>query len=187
MMTIEERFELAQRRFEDPNFLLNKGLGNEVGIHVFEYDPKDELKVRSFIQQVKNWENHKPYRIVHFDLYEVFLELCREYDIIEDNKENEAMIGSVALLKDFSTVLGPKEYIKIIDKENFTTNRDIVILSGIGRVYPMMRAHLILNNIHHIFTEVPVVLFYPGQYDGQSLILFNKFFEDNYYRAFSLI
>lgn len=187
MRNIEEKFELAHKRFEDPNFLSNKGLGNEVGIHVFQYDPEDELKVRAFIKQVKSWEHHKPYRIIHFDLYEVFLEICNKFDVLEDNKDNEELIGSIELLKDFGTVIGPKEYIKIIDKEKFVPNQDIVILSGIGRVYPMMRAHLILNNIHHIFTEVPVVLFYPGQYDGQSLTLFGKFFEDNYYRAFSLI
>lgn len=187
MMTIETKFDLAQKRFEDPSFLSNKGLGNEVGIHVFEYDPSDELKVRNFIRQLKSWEHHKPYRLIHFDLYEIFIEISKKLDIYEDNKENEEFFGSAELLKNFGTVLSPKEYIKIIDKEKFEPNRDIVLLSGVGRVFPMMRAHLILNNIHHIFTEVPVVLFYPGQYDGQSLILFGQFFEDNYYRAFSLI
>lgn len=37
------------------------------------------------------------------------------------------------------------------------------------------------------FSDVPVVLFYPGEYNGQFLLLFEKFMDDNYYRAFNLI
>jgi hypothetical protein len=35
--------------------------------------------------------------------------------------------------------------------------------------------------------EKPLVMFYPGRYDGQSLRLFSKLTDDNYYRAFSLV
>lgn len=44
-----------------------------------------------------------------------------------------------------------------------------------------------LNNLQHIFDDVPVVLFYPGEYTGQTLTLFNRFIDDNYYRAFNLV
>jgi len=50
-----------------------------------------------------------------------------------------------------------------------------------------MRSHNILNNLQHVFDDVPVVMFYPGEYTGQSLTLFGRFFDDNYYRAFNLI
>lgn len=35
--------------------------------------------------------------------------------------------------------------------------------------------------------NVPVVLFYPGNYDGQELVLFGEIKDDNYYRAFKLV
>jgi hypothetical protein len=35
--------------------------------------------------------------------------------------------------------------------------------------------------------RVPVVLFYPGEFNGQELILFNTLKDDNYYRAFPLV
>jgi len=35
--------------------------------------------------------------------------------------------------------------------------------------------------------RVPVIMFFPGSYDGQSLKLFKRFNDDNYYRAFQLI
>ena len=50
-----------------------------------------------------------------------------------------------------------------------------------------MRSHNILNNLQHVFDDVPVVLFYPGDYNGQTLTLFEAFMDDNYYRAFNLI
>jgi hypothetical protein len=38
-----------------------------------------------------------------------------------------------------------------------------------------------------MFSDIPVIMLYPGSYDGQSLKLFSKFTDDNYYRAFNLI
>ena len=35
--------------------------------------------------------------------------------------------------------------------------------------------------------QTPLVLFYPGRYDGQALRLFGKLTNDNYYRAFTLV
>ena len=42
-------------------------------------------------------------------------------------------------------------------------------------------------DIEDVFDDIPVVLFYPGEYTGQSLTLFNEFADDNYYRAFNLL
>jgi len=34
---------------------------------------------------------------------------------------------------------------------------------------------------------IPLVLFFPGTYDGLQLILLDEIKDDNYYRAFKLI
>ena len=64
---------------------------------------------------------------------------------------------------------------------------DVVMIAGVGRVFPYMRSHHVLNNLQHLFDDVPVVMLYPGQYNGQTLTLFERFTDDNYYRAFNLI
>jgi hypothetical protein len=64
---------------------------------------------------------------------------------------------------------------------------DLVLVSGVGSVYPMLRAHTLLNNLHTVMGKTPLVLFYPGKYDRQSLKLFNRLSSDNYYRAFKLV
>jgi hypothetical protein len=44
-----------------------------------------------------------------------------------------------------------------------------------------------LNSLHAVIEEVPLVMFFPGTYDEQSLVLFNEFKDDNYYRAFQIV
>ena len=68
---------------------------------------------------------------------------------------------------------------------------DVVFITGVGEVYPHLRTHALLDNIQHLFADVPLVVAYPGLYDGQSMRLFagvaGRGLEDgNYYRAFNL-
>ena len=44
-----------------------------------------------------------------------------------------------------------------------------------------------LHNLHQAFVRCPVVMFFPGTYNEQELILFNEIKDDNYYRAFRLV
>ena len=37
-----DRLDKVKARISEPAFLANKGLSNEVGIHVFCYDPEDD-------------------------------------------------------------------------------------------------------------------------------------------------
>lgn len=66
-------------------------------------------------------------------------------------------------------------------------NLDLLILSGVGSVYPMLRTHTLLSALHPIMGKTPLLMFFPGKYDGHSLRLFNTLAEDHYYRAFRLI
>ena len=71
-------------------------------------------------------------------------------------------------------------------KDN-TPDKAVVFITGIGKCYPIIRSHTILNNLHQVIDKVPVVMFYPGKYDGQELVLFGEIKDDNYYRAFKLV
>ncbi|WP_412030654.1 DUF1788 domain-containing protein [Anaerosalibacter bizertensis] len=62
----------------------------------------------------------------------------------------------------------------------------MVFITGVGKVWPAIRAHTILNNLQPV-VKVPVVMFFPGKYSGLELHLFNKIKDENYYRAFRLI
>ena len=66
-------------------------------------------------------------------------------------------------------------------------NNDLVLVSGVGSAYPLLRTHNLLNNLHTLMGHTPLVLFYPGIYDGQSLRLFGTLRDKPYYRAFRLV
>ena len=61
------------------------------------------------------------------------------------------------------------------------------MLTGVGAVYPMLRTHTLLSALHPIMGTTPLLMFFPGRYDGHSLRLFNTLTEDHYYRAFRLV
>ena len=76
--------------------------------------------------------------------------------------------------------------------KNKMDNHNLVLITGVGKSYPLVRSHTILNNLHSLLDKVPVIMFYSGMYDQKELSLFNgsKFDglkDDNYYRAFRLV
>ena len=184
MNMILNRLDAFRAKIQDPDFLGNKGLSNEVGLYIFAYNPDEEMAVRHFLDELKA-KQHLP-RIIMYDLYEILLEICRERRILERIPAMEAQRGASFVMGQILRVAAPEAY---IEKMKYQPHQlgDVVIITGIGRVYPYMRSHNILNNLQHVFDDIPVVLFYPGEYTGQSLTLFNEFADDNYYRAFNLL
>jgi hypothetical protein len=68
-----------------------------------------------------------------------------------------------------------------------TSHADLLVITGVGSAYPLLRTHRLLNCLQPLLKRVPLVVFYPGKYTGQSLSLFGRLADDNYYRAFQLI
>ena len=188
MNTIFERLDTLREKLSDEAFLANKGLSNEVGLYVFAYHPDEEMPVRHFLNAISadmDGKNGRS-RAVIFDLYEILMDICKDRRILERIPQMEMQRGAEFMLKQIQRVAPPEAY---IERMKYADHRygDIVLITGVGRVFPYMSSHNILNNLQHVFDDIPVVLFYPGEYTGQSLTLFNEFADDNYYRAFNLL
>ena len=52
MADIKERLDNLRIHIQEPEFLVGKGLSNEVNIRIFCYDAEDEMIVRQFINQI---------------------------------------------------------------------------------------------------------------------------------------
>lgn len=52
MSTILQDLDRIKNRISDSAFLNNKGLSNEVGIHVFCYSPADEIVVQDYVRRL---------------------------------------------------------------------------------------------------------------------------------------
>ena len=190
-MTLDERFDRAEAIIKKPSFRENKGLGNEVGYYIFDYPAEQELLVRERIAYMKrkNEQSTDEYRIVEFDLYNIIIDILQQKGYLEKCFEFEKKRGLDRITKAVGNMLRitAKDSMIVSHIEKNTPEKSIVFLTGIGKCYPILRAHTVLNNLHQVIDHVPVVLFYPGKYDGQELMLFSEIKDDNYYRAFQLV
>ena len=186
---LEEDFARLRAKLSDPMFLANKGIGNEVGFFVFPYDAarEDEVRARTAELVSLSDEGRLPCRIVRRDLWDVFLQICEQRRILDKIADLERRRGSRALLERLQKIATPEAFVQAMDYEFHESGRDVLLVTGVGRVYPIVRAHSILENAQHVFADVPVVLLYPGKYDGAQLHLFNSISDGNYYRAFNLL
>ncbi|WP_062353346.1 DUF1788 domain-containing protein [Bacillus kwashiorkori] len=187
MATLKKRLKKISDRIKEDKFIEGRGLGNEISFYIFDYDPKDELEVRDFIKILHKEFNNGLYnrRIIEFDLYKMLIEITKEKRIFDRIFDMEERQGKDALFKAMTTFAKPDIFLKKIKEQMGEHN--VVFLTGVGKVYPFVRSHNILNNLQEVLDKVPVILFYPGQYSGQDLQLFGKFKDDNYYRAFRLV
>ncbi len=190
-MEFNERLDKIWDRISDEKFLANQGTAGEVRYHVFDYEPCDELIIRDKIKALKKQNNPDAdgFRIVEFDLYEMVIQILEEKGYIEKCIKFEEEKGMAYLYTAVTKML------RLTNDDNLIVNRildntpedAVVFLTGVGKVFPFVRSHNVLNNLHQVLDRVPVVMFYPGKWNGQSLSLFGTINDGNYYRAFPLI
>lgn len=189
----DHRARVLRDRLSDADFLANRGLGNEVGIYLFCYDPALELEARDLVARlVRESENGSlPCRLVERNLYDIMLKLCDEQRISAAIPRMEAKRGTQALLDQLRRTVSPGTFADALDYGPHEPG-DVLIVTGVGEVYPLLRTHALLDNVQHLFADVPLVVAYPGRFDGQAMRLFagaeSRGAEDgNYYRAFNLV
>ncbi len=189
----ERRCMALRERLNDADFLTNKGLSNEAGIFTFCYDPTLELEARSYFKGLvadadlgKLGDGKIRANIVVRNLYDVFLAIAEAKRVLEKLPVQEVKRGKDGVLKQIQRIATPEAFVATMDWQPHQPG-DVLLLTGVGEVYPFMRVHNILNNMHSVMRDVPVVVVYPGTYDGGSLSLFGKLKDGNYYRAFDLI
>lgn len=191
MKTIEERLDILEEKMRAESFRTNKGLGNEVGYYVFDYEPNQELIVRKRIQDLQNTNTELKfgYELKVFDLYELILQLLAEDGSLDELVELEEEEGTEYVFDAITETLKFDEKDSLIVnyiKDN-TPQDAVVFLTGVGKCFPILRSHKILNNLHQVMDHCPVILFFPGVYTGNTLNVFGKLKDDNYYRAFPLV
>ncbi|AGB41051.1 protein of unknown function (DUF1788) [Halobacteroides halobius DSM 5150] len=192
MSRIHDRLDEILPRIQEESFMEGKGLGNEVGYYVFDYEPEDELLVRDHVQFVKEKMNNKEIYpdIIEFNLYHVMLDILEDKGYLRKIMKMEESRGTDKALNGLKSSLrltssGSNSLVKYITDK--VSDDQIVFITGVGQAWPVIRSHTVLNNLHQVLDSVPVVMFFPGEYSGSELILFGKIKDDNYYRAFRLV
>ena len=187
-MKLEKRLELLKEKVMEDDFLNARGLGNEIPFWIFDYPPEKELLVRETVEKLTQNLNKNSINVLVIDLYEMCLELLENKISVDKIHDFEDKKGSDELLNKLKIMLKPEVVKKAIQtKKAAGGDVRLVFLTGVGKAWPLVRSHSILNNLQPVLGNVPLVTFYPGEYDNHELSLFGKFKDANYYRAFQLI
>jgi len=191
MMGLNKRLDLIEPKILEKSFRSGRGTANEVNFWIFDYDPEDEMAVRAHVEFLVNRINgmYDDVHIACFDLFGVMLSILRGKNYldkvlqIEQTKDSDAIINPIK-----RTLRLTEKGDLIINKitENLEPEKDIIFLTGVGKAWPIVRSHTILNNLHSRVDKNPLIMFFPGNYTNE-LRLFGEITDDNYYRAFKLI
>ena len=188
--TLDERLNQIIPRITSREFLDSKGLGNEIGFWIFDYPPEREMDVRDFLNGTvlpALSKNVPTIRAGTVNLLTLVSELLEERNLLEKAMEMQLEKGDESALAALRSVLKEDKLAQKIAEQFDIPNLDLLILTGVGSVYPMLRTHTLLSALHPIMGKTPLLMFFPGKYDGHSLRLFNTLAEDHYYRAFRLV
>lgn len=191
MRNFYDRLCEMEKIITNPEFFKNDGRANEVNYWVFDYPAEKELEVRSAVKRLvkKNNLGYSSYKLIEYDIYDFVIDSLKKEGYLEATYELEKTVGMDIVIESIFDLLEFNEknnwFVKYI-KEH-TPDNAIVLLTGVGKIFPILRSHKILNNLSMAFRSVPVVLFFPGVYDERSLQLFGVLKDDNYYRAFRLV
>ncbi len=185
---LQDRLNQIIPRLQDKDVLSGAGLGNEIGFYVFDYPAEDELEVREHIKFVLDYlaKKRPDLKIAHVNLFELIIGYLKERNLLDRALKLQREKGDAEMFKALKGPLHEQKIAKALIAAADPHNHHMILLSGIGSAWPLIRSHTLLNALHPLMEDKPLVVFYPGKYDGQGLKLFDRLTDRNYYRAFRL-
>ena len=148
------------------------------------------MDMRAFLQEVimpALAKRQPPIKVEAVNLFDLVIGVLEERKLLDKAIEMQQAKGDDVVLASLRSVLKEDRLAQKLAAQIDLANIDLLILWGVGTVYPMLRTHTLLSALHPIMQDTPLLMLYPGRYDGHSLRLFNKLAEDHYYRAFQLV
>ena len=194
MSNLMERLDNLRALIQEPEFLEGKGLSNEVNIRIFCYDPKDEMAVRHFTEKLMT-DQSLNCRLIEYNLYKVFLSICDDKRITDRVAQQEEKKGKQFVLDQMKRMANNTAFIGKMQYEPHEPG-DVILITGVGEAFPFIRVHAafpfirvhaLLDAMQPYFSDVPVLVMYPGTFDGRYVKLFDKLTPNPYYRAFNVI
>lgn len=188
MTKVINDFEQIFTQITTDKFLSMQALGGEEPFFIYSFDPAMQDIILSETKRLKKRVEAKGHKVLLINLYELIIEMLKSRGMLEKVLTKEQSLTKDKLLKTLQNMLDVETkiipQIEKLVKENQTA---MVMIEGIGEVYPYIRSHTIINNLQKVIQDRPTLMFFPGKFDGHKLVLFNKVHDDNHYRAFNII
>lgn len=191
--SLQQAYDKLLTVVSDDGFLANQGLNNEVPFHICLYDPAIQVDINQMVRQLKNDLLDRSVPVLEVNLYDLVVEILKHEGDWEWLLENEATMSSDELKEELQGVLDIETVITpAIAEKMQAVDFKVLLITGVGEVFPYIRSHNILNNLQKRAKEKPTLMFFPGSYQhslesGASLVLFDTLQDDKYYRAFNIL
>jgi hypothetical protein len=195
-MTPSELSEQEEHLFavlSSRRFLQMEGLGNEVPFFIYPYDPASALAVVESKKRIMRRLANKGIEVREVNLYDLSVEILKERGVWERLIALEREQDKADFRELLQGMLDPHLHIPHAFRAKLAERDfDVVFLTGIGEVFPYIRSHNVLNNLHSVVRGKPMLTFFPGRYEqsvtlGSSLVLFGRLTDDQYYRAKNIL
>ena len=173
-------------------FLQKEGLGNEVPFFICPFEASISVEVLRLEKQLVNRLEQSGIRVLEINLYDLSIEMLKERGIWEQILEIEPSVSKDELKELLQGVLDPEANLVPAIADLLKNNEfEMLFLTGVGEIFPIIRSHHVLNNLQSTAKEKPTLMFFPGTYThtlatGASLDLFERLHDDKYYRAFNI-
>lgn len=187
--SIQERYEHLFTVISGERFLKKQGFGTEIPFFIFWYKPEEAVEVERIQRLLSKRLEKNGIRILEINLYDLSIELLKGRGVWDQMLAMEESVTKDQLKELLQGTLDPESHlVRAISARMESAEFDVMFLGGIGEVFPYIRSHNVLNNLHKVAKDKPTVIFYPGEYkhSPDALDLFGKLHEDNYYRAFDI-
>lgn len=196
-MTIQELYD----HLSSPEFR-KVGINLSYNYYIWQYPACDEYKMRKQIVDFKQ-RLERPANYINallIDLFDLFCDYLRfepfgakslyEEMLEEDRKQpNAATKTLMSFANSDNFVLFVNQRIKEHISQDDGLNKPYIFIYGIGKIYPYLRtnAFLVKYEKYNNPDSYKIILFYPGNQEGNSFSLFGLLEDDHAYRASLLV
>lgn len=189
MSSIVKKFNHLVNIISNKDFLDCKILCNDIPIFIADYDIAEEKEFLSMQDNLIKTLQNKKINVLSINLYDLVIEILQsnqgDWEWLTSPERNKE-----ELLDELKGILNVEKYVipaianKMTEKSE---EYDVLFLNGCGNIFPFLRTHTILNNLHMHIVK-PIIVFFPGESVSKgspyaSFKLFNQIDEGNDYRA----
>ena len=190
-MSYNERYQYLMALLDDDKFIQKKYVGAEIPNYICAFSPEDVSSYNDMLENLAKTLTRKGRKVLKVNVYEIMINMLRTSGDLKDYLA-EPSLTHKQIKEDFDGILdNDTEFAPKVASIINESAPDLVLMNGIGEAYPFIRIHTLLEKLPTLLNRlVPIVVFYPGNYDkvtgSSALQLFGKLEHKNYYRAFNI-
>ena len=198
LMPLKEKLNRKQRfdlllRFTSNKDNLDYKKYNDIPFFIVPYEISEQNKIK--FEDIPSLEYHlikNDIKHLSINLYELSLELLdNNLDDLKYFLETEAARDKKRFIEDLQGVLTSQKVAEKIGDKCEKLKPELLLISGVGEVFPYLRLSKLLENLSCKVKEIVVLIFFPGIYcqsddKGTYLRLFSCLDYDHHYRAFNI-